>query len=254
MSSAAVIVTGAAGGIGQATARKLLDEGRCVVLTDRDEESLQQLMTELSATHSDACAGVPGDICSDPVLDDITEALVGRSWELVGLVNNAGVIAGQPIEKTTDEDWETVFDVNAKAPFRVIRKFLPQLKSADNASIVNISSIAGLVGFRDMPAYCASKAALVGLTRSLALDLNEHGIRINAVCPGSIDTNMPRTYLASFSGDELEEAKSRIVGRHIMKRFGTGAEVADAVSFLLSPRASFLTGVALPIDGGWSAW
>jgi NAD(P)-dependent dehydrogenase (short-subunit alcohol dehydrogenase family) len=181
--------------------------------------------------------------------------LVDQSADgLARVVNGAGVTSRIPLERLTDADWDRVFAVNVTAAFRLVRALVPHLRLAGQSSIVNVSSVAGLNAPPGMPAYSASKAALLGLTRSLARDLMASGVRVNAVCPASIDTPMAREPTVGLSAEQAAEYESRHFSRQLMDRYGTPAEVGRVIAFLLSDQTSFMTGLSLPVDGGYTAW
>jgi NAD(P)-dependent dehydrogenase (short-subunit alcohol dehydrogenase family) len=183
----------------------------------------------------------------------VAEALaeqVGRRFGGASvLVNNAGIALLAPAEQTTPAQWRRVLEVNLTGPFLLCQQFGAMMLGAGSGSIVNIASIAGLRGIADRAAYNASKHGLVGLTRTLAAEWGGRGVRVNAVCPGWVKTEMDATAQASgaYSDDD-------IVGQVPMGRFATPDDVAAAVAFLADPaRSGFINGVALPVDGGWTA-
>src|ERR1700741_1465972 len=175
------LVTGAAGGLGAAAAQAIRASGRGLVLGDQ------------------ASGGVPATV-----------------WQLTGLVNSAGVTSRTSLEETSRDEWNRVMAVNVTAIFSVVQALAPLLREATGASVVNVSSVAGLRATPRMPAYNTSKAAVIGLTRSLAMDLNEWNIRINAVCPASIDTPMSRSATAGLSVEDATEYESRHFDRQLM--------------------------------------
>lgn len=239
------LVTGAAGGIGQAICSALADQGFRVVGAD-----LQQAFLN---------AGQPG---SDPSSAWTTIALdVTReeSWNLalrevqqtVGsldvLVNNAGLLTLGSIDETSLHDWSRILSVNLTGAFLGMRTAAPLLR-ATQGSVVNISSIVGLRGNDRMVAYAASKAGLLGLTYASAKDFARDGVRVNAVCPGTVDTPMSTAFFGAGADDEL--ARKASIAKHPLGRLGLASEVAAAVVYLTSAQAAFVTGVALPVDGG----
>lgn len=250
------VVTGAAGGIGSATALALAAAGWQLVLTDIDATALAALAASIEAGGTATCVAVAGDVTDHGLGRRLAEAVTALGVPLRGLVNGAGIIDGHSLETISDERWQQVFDVNVTSQLRVTRALLPLLRAAGHAAIVNLSSVAGLVGMPSTPAYCMAKHAVVGLSRSMAVDLAGDGIRVNAICPGSIDTAMPRSLLTQMqvAPAQQDTAIQAFTARHLIKRLGRAAEVADMIEFLLSEKSSLVTGAALPIDAGWSAW
>ncbi len=243
------IVTGAASGIGRACARRLASEGAKVVLTDRDvaggraaadELGAPHVFRELDVTHPGAWAGVV----------DETVHVLGR---LDVLVNAAGIGVMHDIERTTLEEWRLVHSVNSEGTFLGCQAALRAMKATGGGSIINVSSVAGIVADPDMAAYCASKGAVRMLTKSVALHAARagHGVRCNSVHPAFIDTPMVDAMLAAASERGLTRAK---LDRAIpLGRIGEADEVAHLVVYLASDESKFVTGAELVIDGGLTA-
>ena len=247
------LITGAGSGIGRAAAIRLAREGAKVVISDVIQTRLDETERTILEAGGEVLAH-PAELASMDALSDLVAASAARFGELHVLVNNAGIHSGGPVESFTSEDWDRVHAVNAKAPFFLIQAALPYLKRAERAAIVNVSSMAGILGMDSMPVYCASKGALVALTRALAYDLGPFGIRVNCVCPGPTDTAQPATFLAHFSEEEQARLKEHWYDRLIMKRSASSEEVAASVLFLASEESSFTTGLVMPVDGGYAAW
>ena len=230
-----VIVTGAASGIGRASAEALVADGRQVALWD--------VSPDVEAVA--AALGMPGSVVD--VTGDLAgpvaaaaEALGGLS----GLVHAAGTVAVEPVGAYTADSWDRVVDVNLRAHALLIQEMLPHLQQAENASVVGISSIEGIRANPFIPAYCASKAGMLGLTRSMAAQLGPDGIRVNAVCPGFIVTPMLQQAL------DIDEVRIGFEEAAPLGRLGQPHEIAAVVAFLISEKASFVTGTEIVVDGG----
>jgi NAD(P)-dependent dehydrogenase (short-subunit alcohol dehydrogenase family) len=241
-----VLVTGGSRGVGRAAADAFRREGAQVAIVARDAGRGQGAAAALG----DALF-IRTDVRSAA---DCARAVLGtldRFERLDVLVNNAGVIyRNRTIDALAEAEWDETFDVNVKGAFLMSRAALPALRAA-RGTIVNVSSYAGLVGFAGSAAYAASKAALINLTRSLALDHAGEGIRVNAVCPGSVDTDM--IHAAWNALPDPAAAARAWAAKHPLGRIATAEEVAAAILFLASEDARFITGVALPVDGGITA-
>jgi 3-oxoacyl-[acyl-carrier protein] reductase len=237
------IVTGAARGIGEAIAGEMGSLGAMVVLVDRDAAALEAARAALASRKVGARA-FAGDVVDAAFVDRVV-AEVERDLGGVDIaVNNAGVIRDGRVERISDEDWDAVLSVNLKGAFHLCRAVVPGMKARGGGKIVNIVSRAWL-GNRGQANYSASKGALVSLTRTLALELAEHNIQVNAVAPGFIDTPMTRAL--------SDQVRERLISLQPGRRVGSAADVAAAVCFLASDRAGFITGQVLHVDGGKSA-
>ena len=241
------LVTGAAGGIGLAIARRLAADGARMVIADRDAARLQTAITELP----DDAVALVADISSEAGVDAMIADAVARLGQLDILVNNAGL--AEPIARTVDQqlaDWERVIDVNLRGTYLACRAFGRHvLPRRVGGAVVNIGSVAGLGGIPSSNGYGVSKAAVAHLTRNLACEWASKGIRVNCVAPGYIEAPMAVEMFANVHVD-----RSRIERRLPMQRLGQADEIAGAVSFLVSKDASYITGVTLPVDGGWCAY
>jgi len=238
-----IIVTGAGSGIGRATAHRLATDGWRVVAADIDIEAAR--MTADQAVARIRAGGV--DVASENSVDDLI-AGAAAGGAIAGLVNAAGVGSTTNAVDTPFEAWERVMAVNARGTFLCCKYTIPHLRARGDGTIVNIASVAGLVGLRNRAAYCASKGAVIALTRALALDHVGDGIRVNAICPGTIDTPWVRR-LVEDTGESIDELRAR----QPMGRLGTPEEIAGTVAWLLGPDAAFATGTAFVIDGGLTA-
>jgi NAD(P)-dependent dehydrogenase (short-subunit alcohol dehydrogenase family) len=232
------IVTGAAQGIGLRAAEVLAARGYALVLSD-----LQPCASGLAAIE------IAGDVSREETAQRIATAVRERFGQADVLVNNAGISHIAPAERTTAADWRRVLDVNLLGPFLLCREIGALMLEKGAGSIVNVASVAGLLGVADRAAYNASKHGLIGLTRTLAAEWGGRGVRVNAVCPGWVKTPMDIAPQASglYTDDD-------ITGRVPMGRFATADDVAAAIAFLADPAESgFVNGHALSVDGGWFA-
>lgn len=240
-----VFITGGGGGIGEAAARRFHAEGASVVVTDYAADSAERVAAALGGTRVFAFAM---DVTDSAAVDSGLARAAAHFGRIDHLVNCAGVLSTMPTVELTDADWRRVFAVNVDGILHASRAFARlALHAGHEGSIVNLASIAGITSIPDRPAYIASKHAVVGLTREMAMEFGLQGLRINAVAPGVIRTPMTEFH---FSRPEVVE---RIRKAHAMGRGGEAREVAAAIAFLCSADASFITGVILPVDGGFSA-
>jgi NAD(P)-dependent dehydrogenase (short-subunit alcohol dehydrogenase family) len=238
----AVVVTGGGSGIGRACVLALAEVGRPVAVWDRDGESAAAVAKEVG----DRALALGVDVTDVDALGSAVAASRQALGPIGGLVHSAGVVDVSPVDTLSVDAWAKVVDVNLRAEAFVVQALLPSLREAGAGSaIVGIASIEAIVGNAAIPAYCASKAGLLGLTRSLALALAPDGIRVNAVCPGYVDTPMLGGAMASAPG--LREA---FEARVPLGRLADPAEIATVVRFLLSDDASYVTGAELVVDGG----
>ena len=242
-----ILVTGASSGIGRATAKAFAEQGSKVVAIGRNEAELATLQAEVGGVG-------PGLI--RPMLADVTEVsqadrLVTESLDSFGridvLVNSAGIIKSGTLENTTLDEWDKMLNVNLRAIFYLCQKVLPALE-ASKGSIVNVSSVTGTRAFPGVLAYCVSKAGVDQLTRCLALELAGKGIRVNAVNPGVVETNLHKR--GGMSAEDYETFLANAANTHPIGRAGKPEEVAELIYFLASERAQWITGATYAIDGG----
>ena len=243
-------VTGAASGLGKATALALAKQGARVLLFDRDEVGLAA--TAAACPHS---VTVVGDASSSVDVARAAETALLTLGPVELLAVAAGILGpAKPAIELTEEEWDRLFAINVKGPWLAARAFIPQMRERGRGSIVLFSSTAGLIGSCFLSAYSASKGAVTMLTRSLALNHAAEHIRVNCICPGTINGPMTDASFAQAGDVAAQEARAQIMLSGIpLRRFGEPEEIATAVLYLLGDEAGFTTGIALPVDGGRTA-
>lgn len=238
------LITGGSSGIGYAIACRFVKEGYRTIITGRNTEKLEKAARELG----EPCEGVPFDMNWLDKIPEFVRQAQRKYGRIDILVNNAGINQKKPLVEVTDEDFESIIKTNQTALFALTREVAKvMLQQETGGAIINISSMAAAHGIPKVASYTASKAALEGMTRAMAVDLSPMGIRVNSVAPGFIETPMSTRAL---NGDP--ERKARVLSRTPMKRMGQPEEIANAVYFLASGQASFITGQCLNVDGGYS--
>jgi len=243
LSNKVALITGGNRGIGLATARLFTKEGAKVVLFSRDQSKGEEEAGKIPNAKF-----IQGNVTKAEDCQRAVEESVKGFGGLDILINCAGIIyRNRTVEQTTEDEWDATFNVNVKGTFLMCKYAIPALRER-KGSIVNLSSYVGMVGFRGASAYAASKAAIINLTRSMALDHAREGIRVNAVCPGSVDTEMIHTAWINFG--DVDEAQRLWAEKHPLGRIAQPVEVAQAILFLVSDDSSFITGTALAVDGG----
>ena len=239
-------VTGAASGIGRATARLFADEGARVALVDQAADAVAAAVAEITGAGGDA-TGYAVDLADTAQIDGLVRDVIARFGTLDILVNNAGVSLPAAIDAAEwPTAWELTLAVNLTAPARLVRGFLPWLKASRQGRVVNIASTEGLGASYGMTPYTASKHGVIGLTRSLAVELGHQGVNVNCICPGPINTGMTAVI--------PDEAKARFARRKVpLRRYAEPEEVAHGILSLVLPASSYINGAVLVVDGGMTA-
>jgi NAD(P)-dependent dehydrogenase (short-subunit alcohol dehydrogenase family) len=249
-----VVITGGAHGIGHACALAFAQQGAQVTVADIDPAAGQRTVAEIEARGAQGHL-VIGDAADASQCQRVVRETVDRFGGLDVLFNNVGI---QPldsyrnVEETTEEQWDRILGVNLKSYFLMSKYAIPEIRRRGGGAIINTASVQGLQSQRGVPAYAASKGGVLSLTRQMALDYAAEGIRVLAVCPGTIDTEMVRT-AAALEPDGVPSALQRFGKAHPLGRIGTGQDIANVVLFLASDGASFMTGEYVCVDGGFMA-
>jgi 2-keto-3-deoxy-L-fuconate dehydrogenase len=236
------LVTGGASGIGEAVSRVFTQAGAAVVIADIDESRAKELTKELPGSSMAVC-----DITNE---ESVKQTIAGLG-NLDIVVNNAGIGLVGGVEETELADFQRLFRVNVEGAFLVTKHAVPLLV-ASHGSVVNIGSVAGLIGVKKRFAYCATKGAIVAMTRQLAVDYPTQ-IRVNCICPGTVDTPFVAGYIEKYHKHEKEEIRQQLNQRQPIGRLGKPLEIAHMALYLASEESGFVNGAVLPIDGGWTA-
>ena len=244
------IITGALGGQGQVAVRRFLEEGARLVASDLAGDANGEV-AELLARNGDDLIYIGGDVRDDGVLERLVEMSVSRFGGVDVLYNNHGLMLGKPFMDTGMDEFDELIAVNLRAPFYLSLLAAREMARRGGGSIIHNSSVGGIVGFPTMAAYGASKGGLAQLARSMATDLADENIRVNAICPGVVDTPMPRRYLKDV--EDKDAALREIASMHLMNRLAEPIEIVNVALFLASDESSFMTGAVIPVDGGLTA-
>lgn len=238
-------MTGGARGLGRSIARRFSRCGGRVVLCDLDASALERTCQELGAEGAGRPAAVVVDVTSDASVDRVFESLAATVGRVDVLVNGAGVIARGASESVDSATTASVLDVNVVGVLRCCRAAFPLLRGSADGCVVNFASVGAIFGMPGRAAYNASKSAVVGLTRTLAAEWGPHGLRVNAIAPGFVDTPMMRSGLDSGALDE-----QRLLARIPLRRLGDAEDIGGVAAFLASPDARYITGAVITVDGG----
>ena len=244
------LVTGAASGIGRAIAETFAEAGAFVYVADRDAKGGQETAKGIAAASGKA-AFIALDVTSEQDCEAARNAVHTAHGRLDVLVNNAGIGHVGTMMQTNGGDMDRLYAVNVRGIFNVTRAFLPEMLKRKYGVIVNMASIGGIVGVRDRLAYCTTKFAVVGLTKSMSLDHAMEGIRVNCICPGRVETPFVSARLKEYP--DPEKAYKDMASTQAIGRMAKPEEIAAAALYLASDDSAFVTGTALLIDGGWSA-
>jgi len=237
------IITGGGTGIGLATAHAFYQEGAKIILFGRRKEKLEKAVEKLGGS----AIIVQGDMTNNNDLDQLINETLHNFKKIDILVNNAGLFNGSPLHEISDSQWDEIMDINIRSVFQLTRRVLPAMLSQKYGNIIHISSILGLIAVPQVAAYNVSKGALNQFSRSIAVEYGSSGIRSNSICPGLIATDMTADLMQD--ADLMKEwSKEYPIGR-----FGKPEDVANACLYLASDESSFITGITLPVDGGFTA-
>jgi 3-oxoacyl-[acyl-carrier protein] reductase len=236
------VVTGAGRGIGQTIAHALAAEGAKVAVVSRSASSCGKAAAEINALFPGSATAYAVDVADHAAVQELAKQITEELGPVSILVNNAGVTRDTLLLRMKEEDWDTVLDTNLKGAFNTVKAFMKTLMKADNARIINIASVIGLIGNAGQTNYSASKAGLIGFTKAVARELASRNVTCNAVAPGFITTDMT---------DELPQAvKDAVITKIPLASFGETQDIANAVTFLASKEARYITGQVLAVDGG----
>ena len=240
------IITGAANGIGFATAEKFINEGAITIICDINADQVKQAVTKLQAStpNKDQVAGYVMNVTDRAGIDEVIKTVIEKYERIDVLINNAGITKDARLINMTEEQFDAVIDVNLKGVFNCTQAVVPHMLKAGKGSIVSASSVVGLYGNFGQTNYAATKFGVIGLTMTWARELGPKGIRVNAVCPGFVETNI----LATMPEDVLQGMKDR----SWLRRLGKPEEMANVYAFLASDESSFINGIALEASGGIS--
>lgn len=250
LAGARIAVTGGGSGIGRASCQRLAAEGARVLALDLNAEAAAAVADEIRAEGGDAVAAEL-DVSAPDVEGRLSALVEEHLGELDALVNNAGVGAAGSILETDEADWQRLFAVNVDGVFRCSRAVLPAMLARGSGSIVNMASVAGVTGLTNRFAYCATKGAVVAMTRAMALDYARTGVRVNCICPGTVHTPWVESFAAA--APDPDAFRAQMADRQPIGRMGEAEEIAAAVAYLCSDDSRFMTGSELVVDGGLTA-
>ena len=244
------VITGGTSGFGLATTQTFVQEGASVVIAARDEVKGSQTVGELQKRTQKEIRFVRCDVSQESEVKNLLRQVMDLHQRIDIWINSAGVLTRKAFEETTEQEWDAVMATNLKGVFFCCKEILPLMAEQGQGSLINISSDVSLVGKGDVAVYSASKAGVTILTKSLALRYAKNNVRVNAICPGTILTNMNRVFFVNIP--DQDQRMKEVVDKYPLGRLGTPEDVAYAALFLASDEAQWITGVALPVDGGYT--
>jgi 2-keto-3-deoxy-L-fuconate dehydrogenase len=250
LSGKIALVTGAGSGIGASIAEVFAKAGAQVIVTDIKADGAESTVAQIKAAGGRAIS-MQVDVSDEASVQRVAEKIYAEHPRLDILVNNAGIGHVGTITQTTAADLDRLYSVNVRGVFNMAKAFLPRMLKRKSGNIINLASIGGVVGIRDRLAYCTTKFAVVGLTKSMALDHATEGIRVNCICPGRVETPFVSARLKEYA--DPEKAYREMSATQAVGRMAKPEEIAHAALYLASDESAFITGTAFLIDGGWSA-
>jgi NAD(P)-dependent dehydrogenase (short-subunit alcohol dehydrogenase family) len=246
------IVTGAGSGIGRACALALIREGARVVMVGRRKDRIEQVASEAAGEGArEACVTVAADISSQADIERVIDQTIKAFGKLSVLVNNAGILHPGTVEQITEQQWDETFNINVRGLWLFSRAALPHMRETGGGSIINMASVLGINGARLRSCYSASKGAVILLTKCMAIDHGKEKIRVNAICPSFVETELTAAYLKqSADPDAVRRERTSV---HCIGRLGQPEDMAGLTVYLASDESSWVTGAVFPVDGGYLA-